>query len=149
MTELHTSLLQKASGETRLHPDEQRRYMNTFRERVILVVAFSESTTDSFRHNFALLCADLQNQAQPLFVKISPRLSDSLQIAFLKEAQQAGLTASIVSEGDGASPYALVFHTDHALDKEDISLSGQFPQETAPTQKNPEKISFWSRLFGK
>lgn len=149
MTELNTTILQKASGENRLHPDEQRRYMNTFRERVVLVVEFSEATADGFRHNFASLCSDLQNQVQPLFVKLSPRLSDSLQISLLKEAQQAGLTASIVSEGDGASPYALVFHSDHALDKQDISLSSQVPQNTTSTEKSPEKLSFWSRLFGK
>lgn len=148
MTELHTTLLQKASGEIRLNPDEQRRYMNTFRERVVLVVEFSEVTT-SFSSNFTSICTDLTDQIQPLFVKISPRLSDSLQITCLKEAQTIGLTASIISEGGGTSPYALIFHTDHALDKEDIPLASQFPNLLTPTEKKPAKISFWSRLFGK
>ncbi|WP_275107660.1 DUF1694 domain-containing protein [Streptococcus suis] len=34
MNDLNTTILQKASGETRLNPDEQRLYMGTYRERV-------------------------------------------------------------------------------------------------------------------
>lgn len=149
MTDLEKTILQKASGETRLNPDEQRLYMGTFRERVVLILAFSEVSQAHVQEKFDTICQQLSQQYNPLTLKLSPNLSDSLQIQLMKTAQTHAITTSIVDEKLAASPHALVFHTDHAVDRKAISLAATFPAllET-PTSELPKKKGFWQNLFG-
>lgn len=148
MTDLQTTILQKASGESRLNPDEQRRYLGTFRERVVLVLDFDQINQASLSEHFASICQDLSKQYQPLFLKLSPSLSDQLQISLMKIAQQHTISCSIIDEKVANCTYAAVFHTDHAVDKEEIALETVFPQFHQTTEKKEEKTSFWKRLFG-
>lgn len=149
MTDIKKTILQKASGETRLDPDQQRIYMGTFRERVVLILTFDQVQAQTFQDKLPILCRDLSARFQPLTLKLSPSLSDRLQIAIIKTAQSLGLTTSIIDEKVGHSPYALVFHTDHAVDQEDISLEAVFPNLVKQEEKKEEqKTSFWKKLFG-
>lgn len=149
MVDVNKQILQKASGENRLNPDEQRYYMGTFRERVLLVIDFEEANSPYLKTNFQTICKTLEQTASPLFLKISPALPDVLQIPFMKEAQDLGITCGIIDEKIGQSPFALLFHTDHALDIEKIQMEDVFPKllEARPTEETKKK-SFWSRLFG-
>lgn len=148
MKDLQTTILQKTSGETRFNPDEQRLYMGTYRERVVLLVSFEEIQKQAFTRNFDSVCQQLSNSHAPLFLKLSPSLSDRLQVSFMKMAQIHAITTSIIDEKIGQSPYALVFHTDHAIDKEKITLEEVFPRLIIDEKKKEEKSSFWKKLFG-
>ncbi|HFI0467879.1 TPA: DUF1694 domain-containing protein [Streptococcus suis] len=149
MTDLHTTILQKASGESRLNPDEQRQYMGTYRERVVLVLTFDEMANVAITNHFETICQKLASHYLPLFLKLSPSLSDRQQISLMKIAQIYGITSAIIDEKIGHSPYALVFHTDHAIDKEDISLATTFPNLVQTVEKKEDtKPSFWKKLFG-
>lgn len=48
MTELDNKILQKASGENRLDPDQQRYYLGTYKERVVLHLSLKEAQKKSF-----------------------------------------------------------------------------------------------------
>ncbi|HFI0346097.1 DUF1694 domain-containing protein [Streptococcus suis] len=149
MTDLHTTILQKASGETRLNPDQQRQYMGTYRERVVLVLTFDELVHENVNSRFDTICQKLASHYLPLFLKLSPSLSDKQQISLMKVAQTYGITSAIIDEKIGQSPYALVFHTDHAIDMEDISLATTFPNLVQTVEKKEDtKPSFWKKLFG-
>ena len=149
MTDLTTSLLQKASGENRINPDEQRTYLGTFRERVVLLFSLEQATHNHITQDFDTICHQLSTDYKPLFLKISPALSDTLQISLIKIAQKYAVTTSIIEEKISNSPYALVFHTDYAVNKEDIRLETLFPQFKTKTEKKEEKApSFWKKLFG-
>ncbi|HEM3577759.1 TPA: DUF1694 domain-containing protein [Streptococcus suis] len=149
MTDLHTTILQKASGETRLNPDQQRQYMGTYRERVVLVLTFDELVHENVNSRFDTICQKLASHYPPLFLKLSPSLSDKQQISLMKVAQTYGITSAIIDEKIGQSPYALVFHTDHAIDMEDISLATTFPNLVQTVEKKEDtKPSFWKKLFG-
>lgn len=149
MTDFHTTLLQKSTGENRLNPDEQRHYLGTFRERVALLVDFSEATTPHFQAQFETLCQELAHRYQPLFLKLSPNLSDKLQVSYLKIAQESAISACIVDEKVADCPYALLFHTDHALDIPHPTVAEQLPHfYPQPATDDKKKTSFWRRLFG-
>lgn len=151
MTDLQKTILQKASGESRLDPDQQRLYMGTFRERVLLTISSSEALSKEFQNNFSPICQELSKKYAQVFLKISPNLSDSLQISLMKEAQDLHLITTIVDEKSADSPFALVFHTDHAVDLMSITLEEQFPQtitENKEESKEPKK-GFWQKVFGK
>ncbi|HEL1838396.1 TPA: DUF1694 domain-containing protein [Streptococcus suis] len=149
MNDLNTTILQKASGETRLNPDEQRLYMGTYRERVVLIVSFDDLSSEVVGNKFDTICQKLANSYSPLFLKLSPALSDKQQISLLKIAQNFGITTAIIDEKVANCPFALVFHTDHAVNLEDIQLASQFPQLlTGNEKKEDAKPSFWKKLFG-
>ncbi|WP_099811612.1 DUF1694 domain-containing protein [Streptococcus suis] len=149
MNDLNTTILQKASGETRLNPDEQRLYMGTYRERVVLLVSFDDLSSEVVGNKFDTICQKLANRYSPLFLKLSPALSDKQQISLLKIAQNFGITTAIIDEKVANCPFALVFHTDHAVNLEDIQLASQFPQLLTGNEKKEEKkTSFWKKLFG-
>lgn len=149
MNDLNTTILQKASGETRLNPDEQRLYMGTYRERVVLLVSFDDLSSEVVGNKFDTICQKLANSYSPLFLKLSPALSDKQQISLLKIAQNFGITTSIIDEKVSKSPYALVFHTDYAIDLEEINLEVIFPNLIKKEEKKEEqKPSFWKKLFG-
>ncbi|HEM6017249.1 DUF1694 domain-containing protein [Streptococcus suis] len=149
MNDLNTTILQKASGETRLNPDEQRLYMGTYRERVVLLVSFDDLSSEVVGNKFDTICQKLANSYSPLFLKLSPALSDKQQISLLKIAQNFGITTAIIDEKVANCPFALVFHTDHAVNLEDIQLASQFPQLLTGNEKKEEKkTSFWKKLFG-
>lgn len=149
MTDLQKTILQKASGESRIDPDQQRRYMGTFRERVLLVLSFSEATTPECQNAFSSICQNLKNKHSQLFLKISPKLSDALQISLMKTAQSFSIPTTIVDEKIADSPYALLFHTDHAVDMQNISLKENFPNILKASPSTiPEKKGFWQKIFG-
>lgn len=148
MTDLNNMILQKSSGENRLNPDEQRYYMGTFRERVILVISFDDACEPSFLEKFPTICQTYSQKYQPLILKISPKLSDSLQISLMKIAQENGLTVSIIDEKIATSPFALLLHTDHAVNLENIELADKISL-AAEQAKSGEKVPFWKRLFSK
>ncbi|AUA18793.1 DUF1694 domain-containing protein [Streptococcus suis] len=150
MTDLHTTILQKASGETRINPDEQRLYMGTYRERVVLLLTFEDLANELVISAFDTICQKLANSYSPLFLKLSPALSDKQQISLLKIAQSFGITTAIIDEKIGQSPYALVFHTNHAVDNEEVSLESIFPNLISKPEEKKEdaKPSFWKKLFG-
>ena len=149
MTDLHTTILQKASGETRLNPDEQRLYMGTSRERVVLLLTFEDLANELVILAFDTICQKLANSYIPLFLKLSPSLADKQQISLMKLAQAHGITTSIIDEKIGQSPYALVFHTDHAVDLEKVDLEAVFPNLVKKEEKKKDsKPSFWKKLFG-
>ncbi|MGU7877419.1 DUF1694 domain-containing protein [Streptococcus suis] len=149
MNDLNTTILQKASGETRLNPDEQRLYMGTYRERVVLIVSFDDLSSEVVGNKFDTICQKLANSYSPLFLKLSPALSDKQQISLMKLAQAHGITTSIIDEKVSKSPYALVFHTDYAIDLEEINLEVIFPNLIKKEEKKEEqKPSFWKKLFG-
>ncbi|MET3643969.1 DUF1694 domain-containing protein [Streptococcus gallinaceus] len=147
MTDLTKTILQKSSGENRLNPDEQRHYMGTFRERVVLVVHFSDAVESQFQDKFATICEHYLAEYQPLTLKISPKLTDALQISYLKTAQEKGMTVSIIDEKIAGSPFALLLHTDHAVDVENIELSDKFI--ATAEEKTAEKVPFWKKIFSR
>ena len=147
--DINKSILRKASGETRLNPDEQRLYMGTYWERVVLLLSFDELAKEQVSQDFNQICQKLVSTYQPLFLKLSPSLSDKQQISLMKVAQTHSITSAIIDEKVGQSPYALIFHTDHAVDREDVTLESVFPNIfLIEDKKEDTKPSFWKKLFG-
>ena len=54
MTDLSKQLLEKAHGGPKLNPDEQRRYLGTFEERVLGYADISTANSPELEHGFSL-----------------------------------------------------------------------------------------------
>ncbi|MFC3928463.1 YueI family protein [Streptococcus caprae] len=146
--DINETLTRAAHGENRLDPDQQRQFLGTFRERVVIAVSLEQAQQEETLRFFPNFLNQESANDPNLSLKISPALSMAKQMAYLKLAQEVHIDATIVDETSANSPYGLVLHTDHAIDKENIDFI--IPEETATsTKKEPEeKKSFWKKLFG-
>ena len=70
MTDLSKQLLEKAHGGPKLNPDEQRRYLGTFEERVLGYADIDTANSPQLEKGFLSILENLQEKSEPLFVKI-------------------------------------------------------------------------------
>ena len=146
MTDIQKTILQHAHGTAKIDPDQQRKFLETFQERVIATASVSQAQEKTFQANFKQAVLDFQEEYKPIFLKLSPSLSDTSQLFYLKMAQQVGINATIVSADCTHSPFGLLLHTDHAINREDTQFQSDLNESSAT--KKEGKTSFWKKLFG-
>ena len=149
MTNLENRLDRASSGEYRLNPDEQKLYLNTFRERIFLAITFDDAKTPLVKTSFNQILSHFDLADQPIFVKICGELPDDLTGYYLKLAVEHHFEGQILIE-PASDQYGVVIHTDHAVNRDMIELRDVFldllssPVPDQPTKKK----SFFSKLFG-
>ena len=144
MTSLENKVLQCASGEKRLNPDELRQYFGTYAERVVLAVLLENAEKKT-------VIDHLQAVYPNLSLKLSPKLADQIQFTYIKTAQALNISATIVDEAKAHSPYGLIVHSNQAENLDKVLFSELYPDILAPTETEPvtEKKGFFAKLFGK
>lgn len=147
MENLEQKVLAAASAEHRLDPDQQRFFLGTFEERLILAIKEEKADEEATLTNFSTILNRISQTHSPIFVKISPKLSLKHQMSYLKIAQEQELTATIVNESLSQSPFGLIIHTDHAVNLDYQDLTNYLPQNSLPETETPKK-SFFQKLFG-
>ena len=103
MTSLENKVLQCASGEKRLNPDELRQYFGTYAERVVLAVLLENAEKKTVIDHFPQILKDLQAVYPNLSLKLSPKLADQIQFTYIKTAQALNISATIVDEAKAHS----------------------------------------------
>ena len=149
MTNLENRLDRASSGEYRLNPDEQKLYLNTFRERIFLAITFDDTKTPQVKTAFERILSHFDMTEQPIFVKICGDLPDDLTGYYLKLATDHHFEGQILTEA-ASDQYGLVIHTDHAINHDKIELTDVFPDlilDETPAPP-PQKKGFFSKLFG-
>lgn len=148
MTDLSKQLLEKAHGGAKLNPDEQRRYLGTFEERVLGFADMETANSSELQKGFLSILENFQEQEQPLFLKINPKIEFDKQVFYLKQAKEADWQATIVSDDLTSSPFGLIFHTDHVsqINEKDIKIA--FSNLWEGKKEDSEKKSIWKKWFG-
>ena len=147
MTDVSKQILEKANGGIKLNPDEQRRFLGTFEERVLGYAELATANDDKFQKGFLTILETFKKETEPLFVKISPQVVFEKQVYYLKQAKDADCQATIVSEDHNSSPFGLVIHSDVPVQTSEKDLRKAFSdlwQEKEP--KAP--TSLWKKWFG-
>ena len=147
MTDLSKQLLEKAHGGLKLNPDEQRRFLGTFEERVLGYANLETANDDKFQKGFLNILESLKKETKPLFVKISPQVEFEKQVYYLKQSKDADCQATIVSEDHNSSPFGLVIHSDIPVQTSEKDLRKAFSDLW---QENETKVptSLWKKWFG-
>ncbi|WP_058305846.1 YueI family protein [Gracilibacillus massiliensis] len=128
-------------GPLELHPDQKRKYMGTYRERVVLAL-----TKAQVRGEKGLKELEQSIQTYP---QSSILMNGNMNFRFFKPyrelANKHGITYTSVTNREAESEYGLVLAAKTAVDKEEIFL----PEE--PEQKSEEhkqKKPWWKKLLG-
>lgn len=146
MEDLEKRMLSHASGEHRFDPNQQKAFLGTFRERVVLAVKITDLGPELFK-NLPEFLANLNQNWQPLVAKISSEISLSSQMTLMKLSEQHNLPSTIVQEKEVTSPYPFIVHSDHAINLEQIEpVLATTSDKTSPEQK---KLSFFEKLWKK
>ena len=147
MTDVSKQILEKAHGGLKLNPDEQRRFLGTFEERVLGYAELATANEDKFQKAFLTILETFKKETEPLFVKISPQVVFEKQVYYLKQAKDANCQATIVSEEHNSSPFGLVIHSDVPVQTSEKDLRKAF-SDLWQEKDTKAPISLWKKWFG-
>ncbi len=147
MTDVSKQILEKANGGLKLNPDEQRRFLGTFEERVLGYAELSTANDDKFQKGFLTILECLKKETEPLFVKISPQVEFDKQVFYLKHAKDSDCQATIVSEDHNSSPFGLVIHSDVPVQTSEKDLRKAF-SDLWQEKETKAPTSLWKKWFG-
>ena len=147
MTDVSKKILEKANGGLKLNPDEQRRFLGTFEERVLGYAELATANDDKFQKAFLTILETFKKETEPLFVKISPQVVFEKQVYYLKQAKDADCQATIVSEDHNSSPFGLIIHSDAPVQINEKDLRKAF-SDLWQEKETKVPTSFWKKWFG-
>ena len=148
MTDVSKQILEKANGGLKLNPDEQRRFLGTFEERVLGYADLETADDDKFKNGFLTIIDTFKKETQPLFVKISPQVEFDKQVFYLKQSKDAYCQATIVSEDHNSSPFGLVIHSDAPVQTSEKVLRKAFSDLWQEKELKKAPTSLWKKWFG-
>ena len=147
MTDISKQILEKANGGIKLNPDEQRRFLGTFEERVLGYAELATANDDKFQRAFLTILETLKKETEPLFVKISPQVEFDKQVFYLKHAKDDNCQATIVSEDHNSSPFGMVIHSDSPVQTQEKDLRKAF-SDLWQEKETKAPTSLWKKWFG-
>ena len=147
MTDISKQILEKAHGGLKLNPDEQRRFLGTFEERVLGYAVLATANDDKFQKGFLTILETFKKETEPLFVKISPQVEFDRQVYYLKNAKDSDCQATIVSEDHNSSPFGLVIHSDVPVQTSEKDLRKAF-SDLWQEKETKAPTSLWKKWFG-
>ena len=131
-------------GNKEIKPEEKRRYLGTYRERVAL--ALTSAQTCSKEH--LKLVEEKIKAHKSAKLLLNGNLSYDAYSPYIKLANLHGVQFSIVNNKDHKSDLGLVLAYDYAIDKEDEEVFISEMKNNQPELEKSPKKSFWKRLFG-
>ena len=147
MTDVSKQILEKAHGGLKLNPDEQRRFLGTFEERVLGYADLETANDDKFQKGYVSILESLKKETQLLFVKISPQVEFDKQVFYLKQSKDADCQATIVSEDHNSSPFGLIIHSDAPVQINEKDLKKAF-SDLWQEKETKAPTSLWKKWFG-
>ena len=143
-------------GTPQLHPDEQRKYLGTFRERVSLTITFKEFSNNQNACLTAIKQEISSNTEEELNIKINGQLSSDIinkiiQISKENNTKFEYLADTSFSHDDDAN-VIVICSSKSALHIENIDVESKYHElfERKPEEKNDpkeDKKGFLSKLF--
>lgn len=143
-------------GTPQLHPDEQRKYLGTFRERVSLTITFKEFSNNQNACLTAIKQEISSNTEEKLSIKINGQLSSDIidkiiQISKENNTKFEYLADASFSHDDDANAI-VICSSKSALHIENIDVESKYHElfERKAEEKNDpkeDKKGFLSKLF--
>lgn len=135
-------------GTPKINPDEQRRYLGTFRERVCLTISVAQlkerDWSDALRQELKKGIGNL--------VFLNGNLSDEELRPYMRAAVQEHASFTLKTDPEFSTApekMAVVVAAKTAVHQSPVDVEKRYANLKAPTAsvKEPAKQSFWQRLF--
>lgn len=132
-------------GTPKINPDEQRKYLGTFRERVGFTISVQELISRDWTIEFAKELT--QNYVQIIF--INGNLEQEKIKPFILIATKAGINFTLKTSPEfhtNPDNLAIVVANKQAINLSTITASEKYPIDDEPSNQKV-KQSFWQKLF--
>lgn len=142
--ELQQHLDNSLYGTPQLRPDEQRKYLGTFRERCYLQMTISQMRDKTLQELFQLHVTDYETA----HCLMNNQVSDTLQAFYIQLLTQAKMPFTIVSSEEASDEaIGLLLISDEAVNDEVIDITKKYPTASQTDPQEQKNASFWGKLF--
>lgn len=130
-------------GTPQLKPDEQRKYLGTFRERCYLQMTLAQMRNQDLQDCLKTHVTDFEGA----HCLMNNQVSDTLQADYIQILAAAAIPFTIVSSNQKSDDaIGLLLVASEAVDESIIDIAEKYPtNESKPTSE--KKPSFWGKLF--
>lgn len=144
---LEQHLQSSVYGTPKINPDEQRKYLGTFRERVSLTISVGQLNETNWLNEFKqelitnhLYTVIFNGNIDSSTIQEYIRLTTSMNINFTIK------TDPQYHQSD--DNFAIVVTAKTAIHVDPIDISKKYPKQQGPISKSEPKPSIWKKLFG-
>ena len=132
-------------GTPLLKPEEQRKYMGTFRERCYLTMTIEQMKKTEDKANFLKELAQYPDAT----VLLNGAMASDLQSAYIKLINERQTKFTVVNDFVENTPNALglVLTSNEAVNEETIDIEQKYPKQTSTEATEQPKKGFWHKLF--
>ena len=132
-------------GTPLLKPEEQRKYMGTFRERCYLTMTIAQMKNTENKTNFL---KELE-QHPDATVLLNGAMAIDLQSAYIKLINERKIRFTVVNDFVENTPDALglILTAKEAVNEPTIDIEQKYPKQASTNQTEQPKQSFWHKLF--
>lgn len=133
-------------GSPLVNPDEQHKYMGTFRERCVLSMTVAEMKK---KENQSRFVKELKKYPE-LTILLNGALPEQLQAAYIQLATQNKVKFTVINDFVETNPesFGLLLTAKEAVNKEVIDIEEKYAaSETSEAAKPKEDKGFWHKLF--
>lgn len=143
-------------GTPQLHPDEQRKYLGTFRERVSLTITFKEFSNNQNACLTAIKQEISSNTEEELSIKINGQLSSDIINKIIQISKENNIKFEYLADAsfshDDDANAIVICSSKSALHTENIDVESKYHElfERKSEEKNDpkeDKKGFLSKLF--
>ena len=132
-------------GTPLLKPDEQRKYLGTFRERCQLSMTIEQMKNEANKKQLISALEKFPDSS----ILINGSLPESLQTSYIQVAMNAKLPFTVVNQ---EIPYdknnvGLLVVAKKAVNEETIDIEKKFVRPSDQPSDTQEKNGFWPNLF--
>lgn len=132
-------------GTPLLKPEEQRKYMGTFRERCYLTMTIAQMKNAEDKANF------LQELTQhpDATVLLNGTMATDLQSVYIKLINERQMKFTVMNDFVENTPDALglVLTAKDAVNEAIIDVDKKYPKPVSETRPEQPKKGFWHKLF--
>lgn len=145
--ELQQHLDKGRYGTPLVNPDEQHKYMGTFRERCYLSMTIAQMKNTTDKDSFL---TELKKH-EDATILLNGQMSESLQGEYIQLATKNNAKFTVVNDFVDANPdsFGLLLVAKEAVNEPVIDVEKKYPEENEEkTEQKPEKkTGFFERLF--
>jgi uncharacterized protein YueI len=154
LADVNDRLEQGMYGPKKLNPDEQNKFMGTFRERVYLTMTIDEMKSEAYQNAFEKeLEAD---EDLNVAVSLNGEMDSSLQTKFMKICARHNKNYTLVNNNVSTDPdsFGLVLAGKDAVNIEKVDVAEKFPDafdliDSKDDEKHEKKPGVFGGLFKK
>lgn len=132
-------------GTPSVNPDEQRKFLGTFRERVYIQMTIQQMRQEKLKKILDTHLTDYSDAS----VLINGNVSQTLQTSYIQSVMKAKLKFTVVDtdlQDDEESGLLVV--SDEAVNEDTIDIAEKFANDISQSSQNDnEKKGFWRSLF--